>query len=110
MLDDEKTVQQLEGHGRHGEEVERRDHLTMVLEKGQPAFAGITPPPNSPEIAGHATFRDHEAELEQLAMNLRGSPVRVLFGQASDQTSDFRSDCRPPSGPQEFRPRPGNVV
>jgi len=48
--DYENRLQQFEGHGRHFNEVERRDH--------------VTPPPNSPEeIAGHASFRDHEVEL-----------------------------------------------
>ncbi|MDH4260530.1 MAG: hypothetical protein OEW16_09560 [Gammaproteobacteria bacterium] len=79
VLDDEKTVQQLEGHGWHGEEVERSDHLTMVLEKGQPAFAGITPRPNSLEIAGHATFRF----LTMLATGLSESQV---FEQALPYT------------------------
>jgi hypothetical protein len=31
MLDHEKAVEQLECHGRHREEIERRDHLTMIL-------------------------------------------------------------------------------
>jgi len=36
MRDDEEAVEQLEGHRRHGEEVERNDHLAVVLEKGRP--------------------------------------------------------------------------
>ena len=89
VLDDEEAVEQLEGHRRHGEEVEGDDHLAVILEKGKPALARIAPAPNAPQIAGHGPFRDDEAELLQFAMDLRGAPVRILFGQAPDQTPGF---------------------
>jgi hypothetical protein len=95
VLDDEEAVQQFECHGWHREEVERRDHLALVLEKGQPAFAMVAPATNSPKIPGHTSFRDDEAELLQFAVDLGGSPVRVFFGQASDQTADFLGDLQP---------------
>ena len=36
VRDDEKAVEQLEGHRRHGEEVERNDPLAVIGEEGQP--------------------------------------------------------------------------
>jgi hypothetical protein len=77
VLDDEEAVQQFECHGWHREEVERRDHLALVLEKGQPAFAMVAPATNSPKIPGHTSFRDDEAELLQFSVDLGGSPVLV---------------------------------
>lgn len=97
MIDDEEAVQQFEGNGRHGEEVEGRDDLAMVLEKGPPAFAWVASAMNSPQIPGHASFRDDEAELLHLSMDLRGSPVWVFFRQASDQAADFSGDLGPTS-------------
>jgi hypothetical protein len=38
MLDDKETIEQLERHGRHSEGVHRHDHLTVVLQEGQPTL------------------------------------------------------------------------
>ena len=97
VLDDEKAVQQFECHGWHGEEVEGSDYLAMVLEKAQPTLARVAPATNSPKIPGHTSFRDDEAELLQFSVDLGGSPIRVFFGQASDQAADFIGNLRPPT-------------
>ena len=94
VFDDEEALQQFECHGRHGEEIERDDHLAMVLEKGQSAFSRVTPATNSPKIPGHTSFRDDETKLLKFSMDLGCSPVSVLFRQASSQTADFIGDLR----------------
>ena len=113
VLDDEEAVQQLEGHRRHGEEVEGDDHLAMILEKRKPAFARVAAAPNPSQIAGHGPFRDDEAELLQFSVDLGGSPVRVLFGQATDQTPDLLGDLRPaaarPGSPTPVETKTGAV-
>src|SRR5882757_5335335 len=38
MLDHEKAVEHPECHCRHREEIERRNHLTMILQECQPAL------------------------------------------------------------------------
>src|SRR5215472_12673377 len=40
VLDDEEAVEQLERYRRYSEEIERDDHLAVILEKGKPAPPG----------------------------------------------------------------------
>jgi hypothetical protein len=42
--------------------------------------------------------RDLDAELEQLAMDLGGTPDRVLKAYSSDQSTQLFSDPRPTAG------------
>src|SRR5215472_14943370 len=42
VLNDKQTVQKLKSDGRNGKEIERDDYFTMVMEKRQPALAGIS--------------------------------------------------------------------
>ena len=89
VFDDEEAVQQFECHGRHAEEVEGRDHLTVVPEKGQPTFAWITASPKSAQITAYASFGDNEAWLKKLTVcqgrserdhqgGARGDHVQIL--------------------------------
>jgi hypothetical protein len=41
VIDDEEAVEQTEGQGRHGEEIQRDDGFAMVLQECQPALDGI---------------------------------------------------------------------
>jgi hypothetical protein len=79
MLDDKEAIQQLKGQRRHGKEIEGDDDLPVILEKRQPPFTRVTPVPNSTQIPGDSPFRDNEAELQELAMYLGGSPARILL-------------------------------
>ena len=42
VLDDEETVEELEGHRRHHEKVEGRDHLTVVVQESKPPLTRVT--------------------------------------------------------------------
>jgi hypothetical protein len=46
VLDDEEAVQHLKRQCRHGEKVERSDHLPVIAEEGQPTLAWITAAPH----------------------------------------------------------------
>ena len=113
MLDDEEAVKQTERHCRHSEEVERNDHLAMVLKKREPALAWITAASNSSKITGHAPFRDDQAELLKFSVDLGGSPVRVLFRQPLDQDTDLGRDlwstATRPGSPTPVETKPGAV-
>ena len=78
MLDDKETVQQLKCQSRHSEEIEGYDDLPVVLEKRQPRFTWVAPASHATQIPGDSPLRDNEPELQQLAVDLRGSPIRVL--------------------------------
>ena len=112
VLDHEEAVEQLKGHRRHREEVEGDDHLAVVPEKRQPAFARVTAAADTPKIPGDGLFRDDVAELQKLAVNLGSAPGRVLFRQAPDQNTNLFGDLRPaalragPPPPVEAKPGP----
>src|SRR5215471_9095141 len=94
VLDDEKAVEQLERHRRHGEEIKRDDHLAVILEKGTPAVTCVGTAPRASQVPSHRSFRDDQAEFLQFAMDLGGSPVRVLVRQPSDQSTNLFRDLR----------------
>ena len=73
-------------------------HLASPMFAHQEAFASFTTAANSPKIPGYAPFRDDQAELLKLSVDLGGSPVWVLFRQASDQTADLPGHLRPARG------------
>ena len=108
-----KAVTQLEGHRRHGEEVERNDHLPVIGEKGQPPLTRIATAPHSSQISSHTPFGDHEAELLKLSVDSGGSPIRALFRQASDQNTnligDLRSAAAGPGTPPPVETKTGAV-
>src|SRR5215472_17863658 len=102
VLDDEQTVQHSKSHGRHGEEVEGDDGLAVVAEKRQPFLGRISPAREAPQITRDGPFGEHEAELLQLAMDLRRAPVGVLLRQTPYQHANFLSDLRPTALPPRF--------
>lgn len=95
MLDNEKAIEHLEGHRWHGEEVKCHNHLAVILEKGKPALARVTAALYPAQVTSYASFRDNEAEFQELAMDLRRSPFRILVGQSPHQTTDLLGDLRP---------------
>jgi len=95
VLDDEETVQPSERRGRHGEEVEGNDGLAMVVKKREPFLGRIAPALDPPQIARDGPLGEREAELLQLAVDLRRAPVGVLLRQAPNQPANFLGDPRP---------------
>src|SRR5579862_6501184 len=92
VLDYEETVQQPEGHRRHGKEIERHDFVAVIVKKSKPPLARIAAPQNASQIPGHSCFRDAEVKFLEFAVDLRGPPVRVLIRQASDKCANLRAD------------------
>ena len=101
VVDDEETVQELEGHGGHREEVERGDHLTVIPQEGKPPPGRVATATNVAQAAGHGSFGDDEAELLQFAVDPGGSPIEVLCRHAPDERAHLLAGARPTA------PRPG---
>jgi len=95
MLDYEEAIQELEGQRGHGKEVEGGDHLTMVSEKGQPAFSRIAAAPQAVQISGDSALGDLEAELQRFPVDLRCPPVRILGRYAADESPNLLAHLRP---------------
>jgi hypothetical protein len=73
MLEHEKAVEQPECHCRHREEIERRNHLTMILQKCQPALGRVAATPHASQIPRHTPLRNDDAEFLKLAVDF-GAP------------------------------------
>jgi hypothetical protein len=67
----------------------------MIREEGEPAPARITASSEALQIPGDSAFGDLEAELQQFAMDLRRTPVRILSCHAADQSTNLIADSRP---------------
>src|SRR5215472_8564803 len=113
VLDDEQTVQHPEGRSWHGEEVEGDDGLAVVAKKRKPFFGRITPALDPPQIARDSPLGEHEAELLQLAVDLRRAPAEVLLRQTPNQNANFLTDRRPaatrPGFPAPIQPETSSM-
>src|SRR5215475_7269052 len=56
-------------------------------------------------VLGHGRLCDLKAKLEQLAVDARGAPQRVLFAHLPDKIAQFTIDLRP-TGPMSGFPAP----
>ena len=98
VFDDEETIQDSEGEGRHGEEVHGRDDLAVIAEKSRPALAGVVGRGQAPEVPRDGAFRDIEAEFQKLPVNSRSTPGGIFFSHLSDESSNLAIDFWPAKG------------
>ena len=50
--------------------------------------------PDTSQVPRHGSFGNLEVELPKFSVDLGGSPIRVLFSQASDQNTNLIGDLR----------------
>src|ERR1700675_1901695 len=67
----------------------------MVAQEGAPSLRGRFA--SLDHILRNAGLSDLKAELEQLAMNARGTPQRIVNAHPLDQRAQVRVDLRPAS-------------
>src|SRR5215470_13956236 len=85
VSDYEKAVQYPEGRGGHGEKVHGGDSLTMILEKGEPALAGVSRRGPLRQVAGDGGLGDYEAQLQELTVDPGSTPSRIFGRHRSDE-------------------------
>jgi hypothetical protein len=90
-----KTVQNSERDGWHREEIKGHDGFTMVLKECEPAPLGVAAAMDPTEIASYRAFRNLEAELPKLTMDLGRTPTRILPRHPLNQVADFLDDFWP---------------
>ena len=95
VLDHGVAVQPFECHRRYCEEVERNDHLTVILPEGKPPFCRVTTTTNAPRVASHGSPGDNEAELQNLTMDLGCAPACMLSRHPSDELSNLLGELLP---------------
>ena len=109
--DNDQGVEQLKSDSRHNEQVHRCNLRRVIADKGTPALTGRTTLPG--HVLRYGRLRDRKPKLEQLAMNPRCTPKRVLQAHSSDQFPQFRADRRPPARgarlPAPIAAKPGTV-
>jgi hypothetical protein len=114
VADDEKAVKDTKRERWDGEKVHRSNGLAMVSEERHPSLHRVWISRGSPDPSRYAPFRDIETQLEQLAMNARRSPSRILSHHAEDQGANLFADTLPSSylsnsgdpRPIQTKPRP----
>src|ERR1700681_518842 len=83
----QEDVQNLEPDGRHGEEIHRDQVVDVVRQERAPRLRrGLSA---SDHVLADTGFADVNAQLEQLAVDPRGAPERILSAHATDQISDL---------------------
>jgi hypothetical protein len=94
-----EDAEDLESDCRDREEIDSYDPLRLVTQKGLPGLrTGSSRFGSDPfEIPGDRPFAHVEAELEELAMNPRRAPGRVLYGHSPNQPSDLGTSARTPA-------------
>ena len=107
VMDDEEDVEHAERGGRDREAVDRGDDLAVVGEKGAPAvpFLGMGRAPG--HRARDGALGDLKAEPQDLAVDARRTPRRILCGHPANVGSDRGRSARSSSaGPRLPAPGP----
>ena len=89
MLDHKETIQELKTQRGHSKEIHGDDRFAMIGEESEPAFGWIAAAPRASQISGYGALRDLAADLQELAMDLRRSPGRILHCQPTNQGSEL---------------------
>ncbi len=85
------------GQGLNHEEIGSPDGLGVVGKEGTPALAGRPGWPTA-SVTANGACADGDAELEQLAADALGAPVRVLARHGGDQGPNLRVQAWPAQG------------
>jgi hypothetical protein len=83
-MDNRQSIQKLEADGPHNEQIDSGDVRRVIAKEGFPALRRR--PTSSHHVFGYRRLSDVDAELEQLAMDARRTPERVLPTDPSDET------------------------
>src|ERR1700675_891529 len=73
---DDEDIEQVEANGRGNEQVHGGDVWRMVTQEGAPSRGGRSTAPE--HILRDAGLSDLKAKLEQLAVDARGTPQRIV--------------------------------
>src|SRR5713226_7158755 len=92
---DDEAIEQVEADGWSNEQVHGGDVRRVVAQEGAPSLARRSR--SLDHVLGDARLRDFKVKLEQLAVNARRAPKRILDAHPPDQRPQVRVDRRPTS-------------
>src|ERR1022692_4360114 len=89
VADHEEAIEHAERDRRDGEEIHSGDRFPMVAQKREPTpgWFGISRRPAHP--AGNGSLRDIKTQHEELTVDARRSPSRILGHHSEDQLANF---------------------
>src|SRR5215203_4423313 len=103
QTDNDEGIEQVEANGRSDKQVHGSNVRRVVPQERPPSLTWR--PASLDHVLSNARLRDLKPEFEQLAVDARRSPKRVLNAHSPDQRSEVRLDLRPPS-PRTRLPTP----
>src|SRR5438876_7050255 len=92
---DDKGIEQVEANGRNNEQVHGGDVSSVVTQEGTPSLRGRAALLD--HVLRDAGLSDLKAELEQLAMDARRAPQRIVNAHSTDQHPQVCVDFWPAS-------------
>src|SRR5437870_3776406 len=92
---DDKGIEQVEANARNNEQVYGGDVRRVVTQEGAPALGRRSA--SLDHVPRDARLSDLKAELEQLAMDARRTPQRIVNAHPPDQRAQVRVDLGPAS-------------
>ena len=92
---DDKGIEQVEANGRNNEQVHGGDVRRVVTQEDAPALGRRST--SLDHVLRDARLSELKAELEQLAMDARRTPQRIVNAHPPDQRAQVRVDLGPAS-------------
>src|SRR5260370_38035013 len=94
--EDEKDVEDAEGHGRHGQESDRDRTREMIADESLPGLRRGTarPPRGLGHVLGDRIFGDVVADLRELAGDPATCPKRILPNYPLDEAHQLGRERR----------------
>jgi len=84
VTDHEEAVEHAEPDGRNRKEVHRRDGFSVIAQKGEPSFGRLRVSRRTIHPAGYGALRNIETQHEELPVNARRAPSRILGHHLKD--------------------------
>src|ERR1039457_5114949 len=89
MCDDEEAMENPKRQSRDGEEVHRRNRLSVVVQECRPSFRRLRVPRRPLHPAQHGSLRDIKAKHLYLPMNAWCTPGRILSHHTKNKLAEF---------------------
>ena len=90
---DHKPIEEFEPDGRNDEQINGGDVRSVNAQERSPTCRGWAAPPA--HVLGNSRLADVDTKFQQLAMNTRRAPERVIMADCADQITNVARDLRP---------------
>jgi hypothetical protein len=94
MAEDDQGVEKLKRCSYDNEHVDGGGVMAVIVQERAPGWGGGLGPPR--QVSADRGLADHDAELEQLAMNAGRAPEWVCLAHLADQITDLAAHSGPP--------------